>query len=52
MPPRCSKRLPPSTINRIPEAIFSYFNRNAFHDEEQYGMPLNQLVEIRAQLRV
>jgi KUP system potassium uptake protein len=40
------------TINRIPEAIFSYFNRNAVHDEEHYGMPLDQVVEIRAQLRV
>jgi KUP system potassium uptake protein len=41
-----------ATINRIPEAIFSYFNRNAVHDEEHYGMPLDQVVEIVAQLRV
>jgi KUP system potassium uptake protein len=41
-----------ATINRIREAIFSYFNRNAVHDEEQYGMPLDQVVEIGAQLRV
>ena len=41
-----------ATINRIPEAIFSYFNRNAVHDEEHYGMPLDQVVEIGAQLRV
>jgi KUP system potassium uptake protein len=41
-----------ATINRIPEAIFSYFNRNALRDEEQYGMPLDQVVEIGAQLRV
>jgi KUP system potassium uptake protein len=41
-----------SPINRIPEAIFSYFNRNALHDEEQYGLPLDQVVEIIAQLRV
>jgi KUP system potassium uptake protein len=40
------------SINRIPEALFSYFNRNALHDEEQYGMPLDQVVEIGAQLRV
>jgi KUP system potassium uptake protein len=40
------------TINRIPEAIFSYFNRNAFHDDEHYGIPLDQVVEINAQLRV
>jgi KUP system potassium uptake protein len=41
-----------ATINRISEAIFSYFNRNALHDEEHYGMPLDQVVEIVAQLRV
>jgi KUP system potassium uptake protein len=41
-----------ATINRIPEAIFSYLNRNAVHDEERYGMPLDQVVEIGAQLRV
>jgi KUP system potassium uptake protein len=39
-------------INRIPEAIFSYFNRNALHDEEHYGLPLDQVVEIVAQIRV
>src|SRR6516164_9819869 len=41
-----------SRINRLPEAIFSYFNRNALHDEEHYGLPLEQVVEIIAQLRV
>jgi KUP system potassium uptake protein len=41
-----------SSFNWIPEALFSYFNRNAFHDEERYGMPLDQVVEIGAQLRV
>ena len=39
-------------INRIPEAIFAYFHRNALHDEEHYGIPLDQVVEISAQLRV
>jgi KUP system potassium uptake protein len=39
-------------INRIPEALFSYFHRNALHDEEHYGMPLDQVVEIGAELRV
>lgn len=39
-------------LNRIPEAIFSYLNRNALHDEEHYGMPVDQVVEIGAQLRV
>jgi KUP system potassium uptake protein len=41
-----------ATINRIPEAIFSYFNRNADHDEEHYGMPIDQVIEIGAQIRV
>jgi KUP system potassium uptake protein len=41
-----------STINYIPEFIFSYLNRNAVHDEEHYGIPLDQVVEIGAQLRV
>jgi KUP system potassium uptake protein len=41
-----------ATINRIPEVIFSYLKRNAVHDEEHYGMPLDQVVEIGAQLRV
>jgi KUP system potassium uptake protein len=39
-------------ITRVPEAIFSYLNRNALHDEEHYGMPLEQVVEIGAQIRV
>jgi KUP system potassium uptake protein len=41
-----------ATINRIPEAIFSYLNRNAVHDERRYGMPLDQIVEIGARLRI
>jgi KUP system potassium uptake protein len=41
-----------ATLNRIPEAIFSYLNRNAVHDERRYGMPLNQIVEIGAQIRI
>jgi KUP system potassium uptake protein len=41
-----------ATINRIPEAIFSYLNRNAVHDERQYGMPMDQIVEIGAQVRI
>jgi KUP system potassium uptake protein len=41
-----------ATINRIPEAIFSYLNRNAVHDERHYGMPLDKIVEIGAQLRI
>jgi KUP system potassium uptake protein len=41
-----------TNINRIPEAIFSYLNRNALHDEEHYGVPVDQVVEIGAQLRV
>jgi KUP system potassium uptake protein len=41
-----------SAINGIPETVFSYFHRNAVHDEEHYGLPLDQVVEIGAQLRV
>jgi KUP system potassium uptake protein len=41
-----------ATINRIPEAIFSYLNRNAVHNERRYGMPLDQVVEIGAQVRI
>src|SRR5262249_1773834 len=28
-----------ASVNRIPEAIFSYLNRNAVHEEKRYGMP-------------
>jgi KUP system potassium uptake protein len=41
-----------ATINRIPEAIFSYLNRNAVHEERRYGMPMDQIVEIGAQVRI
>ena len=39
-----------ATFNRIPEAIFSYLNRNAVHEEKRYGMPLGQVVEIGTQI--
>ncbi len=38
------------SISRIPEAIFSYLNRNAVHEERRYGMPLDQVVEIGTQI--
>jgi KUP system potassium uptake protein len=41
-----------TSINRIPEAIFSYLSRNAVHEERRYGMPLDQVVEIGAQVRI
>jgi KUP system potassium uptake protein len=41
-----------ATINRIPEAIFSYLNRNAVHEERRYGMPMNQVVEIGTQIEI
>jgi len=41
-----------ATINRIPEAIFSYLNRNAVHAEKRYGMPLGQVVEIGTQIDI
>jgi KUP system potassium uptake protein len=39
-------------LNRIPEAIFAYMNRNAVHDERRFGMPLAQVVEIGAQIDI
>jgi KUP system potassium uptake protein len=41
-----------ATINRIPEAIFSYLNRNAVHEEKRYGIPLDQVVEIGTQIDI
>jgi KUP system potassium uptake protein len=41
-----------ATINRIPEAVFSYLNRNAVHEEKRYGMPLDQVVEIGTQIDI
>jgi KUP system potassium uptake protein len=37
-------------IGRVPEAIFSYLNRNAVHEERHYGMPPDQIVEIGTQI--
>ena len=37
-------------MSRIPEAIFSYLNRNAVHEERHYGMPADQIVEIGTQI--
>jgi KUP system potassium uptake protein len=39
-------------LNRIPEAIFSYMNRNAAHEEKHFGMPLAQVVEIGTQIDI
>jgi KUP system potassium uptake protein len=39
-------------INRIPEAVFSYLNRNAVHEEKRYGLPLGQVVEIGTQVDI
>ena len=41
-----------ATIYRLPEAVFSYLNRNAVREEERYGMPPDQVVEIGTQLHV
>jgi len=38
------------SLSRIPEAIFSYLNRNAVHEDRRYGMPLDQVVEIGTQI--
>ena len=37
-------------LHRVPEAIFSYLNRNAVHEERRYGMPTQQIVEIGTQI--
>jgi KUP system potassium uptake protein len=37
-------------LQRVPEAIFSYLNRNAVHEENRYGMPPQQVVEIGTQI--
>jgi len=37
-------------IQRVPEAISSYLNRNAVHEERRYGMPAQQVVEIGTQI--
>jgi KUP system potassium uptake protein len=37
-------------LHRVPEAIFSYLNRNAVHEERRYGMPSQQIVEIGTQI--
>ena len=37
-------------LQRVPEAIFSYLNRNAVHEERRYGMPAQQVVEIGTQI--
>jgi KUP system potassium uptake protein len=37
-------------LQRVPEAIFSYLNRNSVHEERRYGMPAHQVVEIGTQI--
>jgi KUP system potassium uptake protein len=37
-------------LQRVPETIFSYLNRNAVHEERRYGMPASQIVEIGTQI--
>ncbi len=39
-------------LQRVPEAIFSYLNRNAVHEESRYGMPTKQVVEIGTQIHL
>jgi KUP system potassium uptake protein len=39
-------------LNRVPEAVFSYLNRNAVQEERRYGMPREQIVEIGTQLQL
>jgi KUP system potassium uptake protein len=37
-------------MSRVPEAIFAYLSRNAVHEERNYGMPAEQIVEIGTQI--
>jgi len=37
-------------LSRVPEAVFSYLNRNAVHEDRRYGMPSAQIVEIGTQI--
>ena len=39
-----------ASVSRIPEAIFSYLNRNAVQEDRRYGMPTDQIVEIGTQI--
>jgi KUP system potassium uptake protein len=39
-------------LNRVPEAVFSYLNRNAVQEERRYGMPTQQIVEIGTQVKL
>jgi KUP system potassium uptake protein len=39
-------------LNRVPEAIFSYLNRNAVQEERRYGMPTQQIVEIGSHVQL
>ena len=41
-----------TALNHIPEANFSYLNRNAVHEDKRYGMPLAQVVEIGTQIDI
>ena len=41
-----------TALNKIPEAIFSYLNRNAVHEDKRYGMPCAQVVEIGTQIDI
>jgi KUP system potassium uptake protein len=40
------------SLNRVPEAIFSYLSRNAVHEERRYGLPAEQVVEIGSQVNM
>jgi KUP system potassium uptake protein len=39
-------------LNRVPEAIFSYLNRNAVHEDRRYGLPSEQVVEVGNQVSI
>ncbi|MFM7135705.1 MAG: KUP/HAK/KT family potassium transporter, partial [Planctomycetota bacterium] len=41
-----------STLAFIPEAIFAYLKRNAVREEQRYGLPADQVMEIGEQISI
>jgi K+ transporter len=39
-------------LEMIPEAIFAYLKRNAVREEQRYGMPAEQVMEIGEQISI
>lgn len=39
-------------LSFIPEAIFAYLKRNAVREEQRYGLPASQVMEIGEQISI